>query len=134
MTKNLIRVLSLVLGLGLLSSCVVNTDRKGRDVVIKVVSKETISSNRNSNTSGRDYRVYADIITADPRSHPHETDDGVFNINDDLLAGAEKSSTIYGHLLPDHTYLVHVVGRRYASAWLPSKWPNIIRAEEVEST
>lgn len=122
-----IAVLGLLLVLATSCSGGLNIDTEGRDVVIKVSSKETIPK---ADSSGRDYRIYGELVT-DDRSHPSKSDDGVFNVGDDIAVGQNSSSALYGRIQPNKTYLFHVVGKRYASAWLTSKWPNIVSAQEI---
>lgn len=120
------RIVVLAALLALATACVPNHDTTGRDVVVKVTSKETIPDG----SSGRAYRVWGELVQ-DDRSHPSKSDDGVFNVADDAAMGQNSSSVLYGRIQPNKTYVFHVVGKRYASAWMVSMWPNIVSAQEV---
>lgn len=124
--RRLLLVLTLAFVVLGASGCVTNFDRTGRDIVATVDSKEVIPEGQ----SGRTYRVWTTIDRS--KGNPQPTDDGVFNLNDDLSQSGE-SSTMYGRLQVGKTYKLHVIGRRYASSWLISLWPNIVSVEEVSS-
>jgi hypothetical protein len=105
-----------------------NHDTSGRDIVIKVTEKQVIPK---SNGDGRDYRIWGEILQS-PDSHPSKSDDGVFNVADDPLVDAGRASGLYGDLRVGRVYKVHVVGKRYATAWSGgSVWPNIVAAKEI---